>query len=391
MKVLLRDMRIPFAGLAEFCASDVLLFVSSFAYLTPVNPLIGNCAIWLWLVIQCIGSGDSESRRYLWPLAALLLLSSRAICLHQMSHPFSLEDALVFGCFVVVASGWSSARFRSALTAMSLALIPAFVNIGSQPWAPNPHVGSNQGGYLLGIFFIFSFMRFAFDSSQHRFRLLWLLLSILAAVCIWQTDSRAAFASFALSLGVLLIHGTRNTFDFCIKLALPAIFSLVYWFIRFGLDPASGIPGMKFASDLGRLEIMKCYLLAPFRSIDAGFFGFGFSNQGQFCRQLIGGNPMDHSHNFFIQVWVGNGFFGLLAVVFIGCLFVRGWHQSQHTFDAFDSIFLKTIVIYIFFQALVDLSMLHWPLSICVTALCFSISLQQSPCSESLVSDSMNR
>ena len=196
----MHDMRISFAGLAEFCASDVLLFVSGFAYLAPVNPLISNCTIWLWLVIHCIGSGDSGSRRYLWPLAALLLFSFRAICLHEMSHPFSLEDALVFGALVVVASGWSSARFRSALTAMSLALIPAFVNIGSQPWAPNPHVGSNQGGYLLGIFFIFSFMRFGFDSSQYRFRLLWLLLSILAAVCIWQTDSRAAFVSVVLSL-----------------------------------------------------------------------------------------------------------------------------------------------------------------------------------------------
>ena len=314
-----------FVSTAGFRAWDLLLFVSSCAYLIPVDPLISNCAIWLWLVSECIGSSNSLNRRYLWPIAALLLLTARGLCLHEMPHPFSVEDVVIFASAVVVSSDWTGCRLRSVFSALSLALIPAIVNIGSQPWSPNPVIGSNQAGYLFGIFFIFCFFRFCFESNSKGVKSFWFLFAFFAAICIWQTDSRAALISIPLSLGLLFVQKGLNVFDVSRKLLLAAILLLLYWVMRFALDPTSGIPGMKFASDLGRLKIMECYFHLPFKTIDRFFTGFGLNYDQPMCQKLIEGNPMSHSHSLFMQVWSMTGLFGLIGLGLLAWLFLQGW------------------------------------------------------------------
>ena len=161
--------------------------------------------------------------------------------------------------------------------------------------------------------------------------------------------------------------------------------------MRFGLDPASGLPGIKSASDLGRLEIIQCYFRMPFKTVDRFFAGFGLNYDQPICQKLIEGNPMNHSHNIFIQVWSIAGLFGLIGLGFFVFLFLHGWLQSRSYIDGFDSIFWKTAAFYIVLQSIVDVSILHWPLSVCVTAFCLSVCLQRSSSPTSFVGNSMTR
>ena len=85
------------------------------------------------------------------------------------------------------------------------------------------------------------------------------------------------------------------------------------------------------------------------------------------------------------------GLFGLLGLGLLVWLFLQGWLQKRQRLDKFDLLFWSTTALYIVFQSIVDVSMLHWPLSICVTSLCLSVSLQRSSPQKSLVSDSMAR
>ena len=97
-----------------------------------------------------------------------------------MPHPFSSEDVILFCITVVISSRLASERFRAVLLALSLPLFLVVLRIGSKPWSPNPFVGSNQAGYLLGIIFIFSFLSFVFSSRRKPFSFCWLGLSLFS-------------------------------------------------------------------------------------------------------------------------------------------------------------------------------------------------------------------
>ena len=351
----------------------------------PVSPFISNFSIWLWVVIECIGFGfRSVDRRFLWPCAAMLLLASRSLWLHEMPHPFSSEDIILFCVVIVISSCLNNSRLRSALLALTLSLPFAVVHIGAKPWSPNPLVGSNQAGYLLGIMFIFSFLSFVLSSKGKLINYCWLVLSMLSFVCIWQTNSRAALASVALSFLALLIKKSRNFADGVAKgvLALAAVFFV--YILRIRIFGISGIPGFKQASDLGRFEIIKCYVKLPLKAMDRFLSGLGLNSNELFCQQLISGNPMDHAHSLFAQIWVFTGFFGLVGLSLLALLFAKSWLSGYRNLSEFDRIFGQTFLVYFGCQGLVDLSMVHWPLTISITAMCLSIPLQPSSRFENL-------
>ena len=356
---------------------DLLITASSCAYLMPVHPFISNFTIWLWLVIECVGcKAAMEARRLLWPLAAILLLTSRGLWLHEMPHPFSSEDVVLFCITVVVSSRLTSERFRAILLALSLPLFLVVLQIGSKPWSPNPFIGSNQAGYLLGIIFIFSFLSFVFSSKGKPVSFCWLGLALFSFVCIWQTNSRAALVSVVLSFLVLLLRKSRNIVDGLIRVALAFSALVAVYILRLNVFAISGIPGLKQASDLGRLEIAKCYVKLPLKTLDRLLAGFGLNSNEVFCQQLILGNPMDHAHSFLAQLWVFTGLFGVIGGFLLAWLVWRAWLLRRNRLCEFDKVFGQTALIYFICQSLVDLSMIHWPLAISMTAICVSIPLQ---------------
>ena len=52
--------------------------------------------------------------------------------------------------------------------------------------------------------------------------------------------------------------------------------------------------------------------------------------------------------------------------------------KDERHIDRFDQVFGQTVLVYFICQSLVDLSMVHWPLAISITAICLSIPLQSS-------------
>ena len=360
-----------------FCLWDFLILVASCTYLAPFNPIIGNFLVWLWLVVQCIGCGKaSGDRRFLWPIAVVLLLASRSLWLQEMPHPLSLEDVVLFCATVVVFSRLKSARFHSILSMLCLSLPLAFIHIGSKPWSPNLLVGSNQAGYLFGVAFIFACFRFALGVKNNLGSWMWLLMSLISFICIWQTNSRAALISVPVVLVALLVKNSRNMAEILAK-ASAALFALVIVYVlRLNLLGISGLPGLKYFSDLGRLDIVSCYLAVPFGGVHRIWSGIGLNSDKVFCQQLYLGSPMDHSHSLFVQVWVDTGLFGVLGLLLLFWLFADNWLLRRKRFSDFDVSFGLTIAAYFFLQGIVDLSLLHWPLAIFITGVCLAIPLQ---------------
>ena len=360
-----------------FCLWDFLVFVASCTYLAPFNPFVGNFLVWVWLVVQCIGcSKASGDRRFLWPIAVVLLLASRSLWLHEMPHPFSLEDIVLFCSTVVVFSRLKSARFHSILSMLCLSLPLAAVHVGPKPWAPNLLVGSNQAGYLFGVAFIFACFKFALGLKDNLASWIWLSLSLISFVCIWQTNSRAALISVPIAIVALLVKKSRNMAEILAKTSVALFSMAIVYVLRLNLLGISGLPGLKYFSDLGRLDIMSCYLAVPFGGVHRIWSGIGLNSDKVFCQQPYLGSPMNHSHSLFVQVWVDTGLFGVLGILLLFWLLADAWLLRRERFSEFDVSFGLAIVVYFFLQGIVDLSLLHWPLAIFITGAYLAIPLQ---------------
>ena len=298
--------------------SDVLLAVSAALFLLPLDARLSNTPLLLWLLIQ-FGFAHSDRRWLMWPIFFALSLSVRTFWFNDPPHPASAHDAFLFASGLIVASVIPLYRWRYLLYLPLIALLPVLITLGQKPWAPNPSVGSNQGAYILGIFFLISFVGLWNSGRKLIVRIALLLASSSAFLAVWQTGSRAALISAAVAiLFVVVRERSRYSQRFWCEILFVVIFAVIGYIIRWQFFSASqSLPGLKSGSDLGRLLASQCFAGLPLTGNNRLIYGVGFERSDQLCQVPFQGLILSHSHNLYIQIWSAAGLLGLLGLILL--------------------------------------------------------------------------
>ena len=198
----------------------------------------------------------------------------------------------------------------------------------------------------------------------------------LAAVMVWQTGSRAAFVAAVVSVALLWIQQGVGFGSVCkrglLLLGLGAAAVAAKQLLR---PSSTGIPGIDLSSDTGRLAIAQCYSAIPFSGNNRFVYGIGFSRAGEFCSDPIHGGVADHAHNIYLQLFASTGVFGLVGLVLLLVLLVQAWHSAAAEMDPFPRAAGQMTLIYTLTQGVLDLSVLHWPITLILTGLMIGIPL----------------
>ena len=142
------------------------------------------------------------------------------------------------------------------------------------------------------------------------------------------------------------------------------------------LRPSStGIPGIDLSSDSGRLAIAQCYGAIPFSGNNRFLFGVGFDRAGEFCADPIHGGVADHAHNIYLQLFASTGVLGVLGLVLLLALLVLAWRSAPPEIDPFPRTAGQLVLLYTLIQGLLDLSLLHWPVTVALTGVLLGIPL----------------
>ena len=198
----------------------------------------------------------------------------------------------------------------------------------------------------------------------------------LAGVMVWQTGSRAALVAAAFTPALLWIQqGTllgsiwkRGFFLSVLAAAALAVKQL--------LRPSNtGIPGIDLSSDTGRLAIARCYSAIPFSGNNRFLYGIGFDRSGEFCSDPIHGGVADHAHNVYLQLFASTGVLGVLGLVLLVALLVLAWRSAAPGMDAFPRVAGRLVLLYTLIQGFLDLSLLHWPVTLVFTGVLLGIPL----------------
>ena len=142
------------------------------------------------------------------------------------------------------------------------------------------------------------------------------------------------------------------------------------------LSPSSaGIPGIDLSSDTGRLAIARCYSAIPFSGNNRFLYGIGFDRADEFCRDPIQGGVAEHAHNLYLQLFANTGVLGLFGLVVLLALLVQAWRSAAHEMDPFPRAAGQLVLLYTLIQGFVDLSLLHWPVTLILTGVLLGIPL----------------
>ena len=310
-----------------------------------------------------------------FPLLFLLAVSVRSFWLNEMAHPVSLEDAIIFVVVYLACTSIDKRRFTAIIRLIPLVVLPPTIFfVSGRPWVPNPLAGVNQGAYVLGIVFLIqSILGFCSPSSNSLYRAFNFTLATFALFLIWQTSSRAAILSCLFSLGLIWIMNSCSLKSYFLK--ITSLFMIPFsalLFKQYFLPSSTGFPGIDMQSDLGRFRILKCYLSLPFSGDNQFIYGVGFEKAKSLCLDPSGGGSFDHAHNLYVQVFANSGILGfVMLLLFVGFL-TSCWSQINIVGATDNLLFLplfgKAAFIYTLVQGFFDLSVIHWPITIILTA-----------------------
>ena len=150
----------------------------------------------------------------------------------------------------------------------------------------------------------------------------------------------------------------------------------VAWAFKQLLRPSSaGIPGIDLSSDSGRLAIARCYSAIPFSGNNRFLYGIGFDRSDEFCRDPIQGGVAEHAHNLYLQLFANTGVLGLFGLVVLLALLVQAWRSAALEMDPFPRVAGQLVLPYTLIQGFVDLSLLHWPVTLILTGVLLGIPL----------------
>ena len=347
---------------------DLLLPITLAFFLNPINPLFSASTGFFWLVIQLLSSPNNQ-RWALWPLLFLLLLMSRTWLLNESSSVVSSNDFLLIIIAMLAASSIPQERWTRLIKLILMSLPIIGLNLGHKPWQPNPSVGVNEGAYLLGLFLVLA-LCWLNSTPNKRERLLAGLTSFLATILVWQAGSRAALlASSAAILIVISQNRSGSLMEFFKRLLLP-ISGLISTIILL-----STISNRNFISDLGRLQIFKCYASIPLSGNNRALYGIGFFHKSSFCQNPVSSGMLSHAHNLYLQLWANTGLLGLLSIAIFAVYLWIIW-RSANLPPILKQVGLSVLV-YLLLINCFDVSLFHWPVTQIFTGIFLAIPMSR--------------
>ena len=363
---------------------DLLLPVSVLMFLLPVNPSISSIPAVLWVLLQLTFAPNGR-RWAAWPMVFVLLLLSRSWWLHEMPHPVAAEDGVLFVAALLASACVTPQRWPVLLRLQLLVLPFLLFQLGPKPWTPNPLAGANQGGYVLGLLLLLAFAWFWQSKQSYWQSLLAGGATALAGVMVWQTGSRAAVVAAVVSAALLWIkQGSRFGVFWKRGVLLLGLGAVALAFKQLLRPSSTGIPGIDLSSDTGRLAIAQCYGAIPFSGNNRFLYGIGFDRAGEFCADPIHGGVADHAHNLYLQLFASTGVLGLFGFLLLLAMLLRAWHISSSTMDAYPRQVGQLVLLYTLIQGCLDLSLLHWPVTLVLTGVLLGIPLSHGWGSETL-------
>ena len=368
-------------------ALDLLLPLSLLLFLLPLNPLLSSAASVTWVALQLLAA-PADRRWAAWPALFVVMLSSRSWLLNQTTHPASLEDGILFASVLIVASCINPKRLRY-LPFLPLLVLPALLfQLGDSPliadhliregrhWTPNFFAGVNQGAYVLGILLLIC-TAWLFEASVTNWqRILAGASSGLAFVLLIHTGSRAALLSSGLALTVCWLTNYPHRINPWLKALFLASAGVSVLAIKQLIRPSTlGLPGVDVMSDTGRVKIANCFLNIPFSGNNRFLFGVGPQNLSNYCTDPIHGGVADHAHNIYLQIFAASGILALAGLFLILVYLAVCSIKSRDLVDPFLLLCSKLVLVYALLQGFLDLSVLHWPVSIVLTGILVGIPL----------------
>ena len=355
--------------------SDSFLPIAALLFLLPLNPTLSTLPVLAWVLLQLIFA-PANTRLFAWAFVFVLLLFGRSWLLNEMYHPISSEDGLIFVGALFAAACVPPNRWPNLLRFLLLVLPMLLFQVGSKPWTPNPMVGANQGAYLIGLILLVSYACFLQNKQSFPQRLLAAIATLLAALLVWQTGSRAALVAALISAASLWIYQgcfLRVRLKRCLMFFVVGAFALAAkQFLR---PSMTGIPGIDISSDTGRLAIAQCYAAIPFSGSNRFLYGVGFDRAAEFCSDPVHGGVADHAHNLYLQLFASTGVFGVFGMVLLLILLLQAWRSLPVEMDPFPLVASQLAMVYTLIQGFLDLSSVHWPVTLVFTGVLLGIPL----------------
>ena len=354
---------------------DLLLPTAALIFLLPVNPSISSIPAVLWVLLQ-LTFAPKDRRWAAWPMVFVLLLLSRSWWLHEMPHPVAAEDGVLLVAALLASACVTPVRWPVLLRLQLLVLPLLLVQLGPKPWTPNPLAGANQGGYVLGLLLLLAVAWFWQSKQSYWQSLLAGAATALAGVMVWQTGSRAALVAAVVSAALLWIkQGSRFGVFWKRGVFLLGLGAVALAFKQLLRPSSTGIPGIDLSSDTGRLAIAQCYGAIPFSGNNRFLYGIGFDRAGEFCSEPIHGGVADHAHNLYLQLFASTGVLGLFGFLLLLALLVQTWQSAGSGMDPFPRVAGHLVLLYTLIQCFLDLSLLHWPVTLVLTGILLGIPL----------------
>lgn len=334
-----------------------------------------------WLVLS-IGQQALTSQRAnrLWPVALLviLLLNVRGVVLGEGPRPVSHMDYVVLIAAVMAGESQSLQRWRSTLSCICFSVASCGLWQATTVWY---HLTGTEIGYRFGFLLVnqtallaglgclsgwaalklwrnaneFTRSDAARDNTPAN-RLVHLALLMGTggcAVMALATHSRAGAGLIPISLLVAwtIQQGMQYRRDILhwlwrrwLTLALIAALLLgtpMLWLaspqgpaLRQGISSVYGRENR--TSDLGRIELWRCYFSLPFSGSNRFLYGVGYESARQMCpirlqlpRQRNLMKPMSHAHNLPLQIWAESGSLGFVMVLVGALLLARRVFSHQ--------------------------------------------------------------
>lgn len=391
-----RLSREKYFSLLEFLyqSSDLLLLISVVLFCTPLDPRWSSSTGLLWLTSRLLFV-SKELRLFAWPILFILAINLRSIVFNIMPHPSSSQDAIIFVASLTASLALPIHRRRELVYKLALTILPisiiaflqsfhfvSFTQLHSSQWTLNLFAGPNQTSYVVGLIGLLNaalFVKSRNSSTRLWLSWFWVVLALGCLFIIWLSGARAAFISFSIScLVIWMIQGKFSRPLLMKRCFFLLLISVIALGVKQLLRPTSyGVPGLDLASDLGRLLIAKCFLSVPFTGSNRFLYGVGVDQINDVCRDDILGGIPDHAHNLFIQIFASSGLVGLLALLIVVYLFFHLVFSSQFNLQYLTKVSSQLIILYVFVQSFLDLSWLHWPISIVLTSILIPFGIER--------------
>ena len=329
-----------------------LIPVTVALHLSHSTRQLGLAFIFLWVVLQ-LGSSiqrqiQASAPKGTWMswcvVLALVMLQARSIILRDNYRGPVMF--LLIGCGLLIASQFSRDRWLALLAWMGLAIAPIALFFAVQLSA----IGDWNLGNIFSIYYqyvqqsmgsinrlstLLTFLTLAawYYSTQTTstwWRIVHLLLATGGYWLILGTDSRMAVVAvpFAIGLPWLALRLRRRLTrrqGILSLLGVGGLFSAVAWKLVIEKSFAS--------SDVLRLRMASCWISkGMLQSGERIVMGSGYDTSGlrEACEFVRPGQSFGHAHNTLAQIAGNHGALGLIVVIGITTLIIRGlWHQHN--------------------------------------------------------------